>query len=143
MRGRCGVYHDLATLCSMADSRRSPHPLSLTQVLTFLQCDCSSRCFVEGEWVVDAEHVILVGTSGPASASGVLEVVALCVQTSGVIADPHEILVRIAGVFREPSITEAKCSCTAGLSAKCKHTSAVLIPHTCNRGLCTGRPHLR
>ncbi|XP_065308044.1 uncharacterized protein [Dermacentor albipictus] len=47
------------------------------------------------------------------------------VKTSGLTADPHEIVVRIADAFRDPSIVEAKCSCTAGLSQKCKHISAV------------------
>lgn len=81
---------------------------------------------------MDAEHLILVGTSGTVSSE--VEVVALCLQTSGVTADPHEIVVRITDAFRDPSIVEAKCSCTAGLSQKCKHISAVLI-HCYRSGL--------
>lgn len=58
----------------MAYLRRSPRTLSLVQILGFLQCDVNSRCFVEGERVVDAEHLILVGTSG--TVSNEVEVVA-------------------------------------------------------------------
>lgn len=83
MTGECinnlNEHERVLQCCSIVDSRRSSRLLSLTQILSFLQCDSSSRCFVEGEWVVDAEHLILVSTSGPASASGVLKVVTLCV----------------------------------------------------------------
>uniref|UniRef100_V5GI04 SWIM-type domain-containing protein n=1 Tax=Ixodes ricinus TaxID=34613 RepID=V5GI04_IXORI len=63
-----------------------------------------------------------------------MKIVSLCLQTSGLQAHPHVITVKFDNVCGDIKIVESECSCKAGMSEKCKHTSATLI-HCYRTGL--------
>ncbi|KAJ8939898.1 hypothetical protein NQ318_023238 [Aromia moschata] len=63
--------------------------LSLGKVFSYLQATPESRCVVEGEALVNAKHIILFGTTS--ATTKLVQIIALCLQTSGVKNSPHEI----------------------------------------------------
>uniref|UniRef100_A0A224Z1A9 SWIM-type domain-containing protein n=1 Tax=Rhipicephalus zambeziensis TaxID=60191 RepID=A0A224Z1A9_9ACAR len=109
----------------MATLNRINAALSLGAVLKFLNCGVGSRCFVEGEKVLAADHLILIVIKDFTGETA--EIVALCVQTSSLIGDPHQIFFKSKNLSSEPEVEEGKCSCVAGLSERCKHLCAALL----------------
>uniref|UniRef100_A0A224YZM6 Decapping nuclease n=1 Tax=Rhipicephalus zambeziensis TaxID=60191 RepID=A0A224YZM6_9ACAR len=109
----------------MATLSRVNAALSLSAVLMFLHCGVGSHCFVEGESVLVADHLNLIGiknfTGEPT------EIVALCVQTSSLFGEPYQIYFKLKNLSSEPEVEEGKCSCVAGLSERYKHLCAALL----------------
>ncbi|XP_040064900.1 uncharacterized protein LOC115325075 [Ixodes scapularis] len=109
----------------MADESRSYSSLSMKTILDFLDCTVESRCYVEAERLLDAKHLVLVGAKQRKGSD--LKIVSLCQQTSGLQAHPHVISTQFANVRGDIQIVESECTCKAGKSEKCKHSSATLI----------------
>lgn len=102
--------------------------LSLGSVFAYLKCNQDSRCFMEGEKLLNAKHVILVGIEKETDSRK--DIFALCLQTSALKMNPHE----LRGIFiiedDTVSVQKFTCTCKAGLSGTCKHVSAVLLKCT-------------
>lgn len=75
-------------------------------MLKFLDCGFESRCFVECERVLAAEHLILIGLKDLSGETA--EIIALCVQTSHLFGDPHQIFLRIKSLSSEPEVEEGR-----------------------------------
>ncbi|CAH1116416.1 unnamed protein product [Phaedon cochleariae] len=102
--------------------------LKLSEIFKYLDAKPDSRCIVEGEEVLHANHLILCGKKSSATQS--IKIAGLCLQTSALQGQPHQ----IEGTFsidNDVKIVEMKCSCKAGLSGTCKHISALLL--NCSR----------
>lgn len=106
--------------------------LSLGSIFSYLNCNVESRCFVEGEAILNANHLILTGCTEETDTTK--EIFALCLQTSGIKSNPHEIKGQLNIVEEKVSINGFVCSCKAGLSGSCKHIAAVLLK--CARYVC-------
>ncbi|VEN47855.1 unnamed protein product [Callosobruchus maculatus] len=102
--------------------------LTLGTVFAYLEATPDSRCFVEGEAILNAKHVILIGTTNISEV--MVEVLALCLQTSALRSAPHEIKGKLSVVEQKVEIQQLTCTCKAGLSGRCKHIAAVLIKCT-------------
>lgn len=98
------------------------------KVFSYLQATPESRCVVEGEALVSAKHIILLGTTS--ATMELVQIIALCLQTSGVKNSPHEINGKLIHKDGDVNIVEFTCTCKAGLSGICKHIAAVLIKCT-------------
>lgn len=99
--------------------------LTLGSIFSYLKCNVESRCFVEGEALLNAKHIILIGST--AETDTTKDIFALCLQTSGIKSSPHEIKGQLNIGEDQVSINGFVCSCKAGLSGSCKHTAAVLL----------------
>ncbi|XP_064479388.1 uncharacterized protein LOC135392609 [Ornithodoros turicata] len=114
--------------------------LPLSAVLRFLNCGVESRCFVEAERLLAARHLLLVGVKGRDGND--VNVIALCLRTAGIHENPHSVEVCLS--FEDSAgeeslrVLRSSCSCTAGLSEKCKHVSALLL-HCYRNGLASLR----
>ena len=95
--------------------------LEIGKVCKFAKCGVSSRNFVEGERLLNAGHVLNCGKIDESAEHNLL---AFCVQTSGVKERPHTIKGEICAGEKILSMT---CSCKAGLSEMCKHIVGVLL----------------
>ncbi|XP_064471985.1 uncharacterized protein LOC135386149 [Ornithodoros turicata] len=114
----------------MADGRSmSDKRLSLSDILRFVNLSEDSRSLVEGERLLDAEHVILCGKTEE-STSGV-EIVALCLSTSALKGDPHVVTASLKAQNDSFRVSKTSCTCKAGNSESCKHEVGVLL--LCNR----------
>ena len=78
------------------------------------------RPYEEGKRMYTANHVLYCGIS--AYNSGKTEVIALCIQSSAMHENPHEVKV----VIKENDLSYT-CFCKAGNLGKCKYCVAVLI----------------
>ncbi|KAH1000571.1 hypothetical protein HUJ04_012880 [Dendroctonus ponderosae] len=106
--------------------------LLLRTVFAYLNAHAESRCVVEGEELLNANHIMLIGiTSETDATKGIL---ALCLQTSALKSVPHELKGTLGLQENNIEIKTFKCSCKAGLSGTCKHISAVLLK--CTRACC-------
>ena len=83
-----------------------------------------SRCIIEGQEILNAKHIILLGKTSDTIDS--LEILALCLQTSEIKSRPHEIKGCFKIVENDVHIEAFQCSCKAGMSGTCKHIAAVL-----------------
>ncbi|KAJ3661629.1 hypothetical protein Zmor_006017 [Zophobas morio] len=99
--------------------------LKLSTVFEFLNATSTSRCFLEGERVLEANHIIQCGLKKQDSDK--YDIVAYCLQSSAIKKEPHE----LRGIFRvmnaKLAIESFQCSCKAGMSSCCKHVSATLL----------------
>ena len=95
--------------------------LEIGEVWKFAKCGVSSRNFVEGETLLNAGHVLNCGKIDRSAEHNLL---AFCVQTSGVKERPHSIKGEIGAGRKILSMT---CSCKAGLSEMWKHIVGVLL----------------
>lgn len=100
--------------------------LSLIEYMRYIGGTHSSRCVYEGEEVLNAGHVILCGKLS-SSTQDKLHLCALCLQTTSLTSDPHQIKGTLLKEDGQVQIEKMNCSCKAGNSGKCKHISAVLI----------------
>ncbi|KAG5893604.1 hypothetical protein JTB14_019275 [Gonioctena quinquepunctata] len=103
--------------------------LSMLEYMDYVNGNENSRCVHEGEEVVNAGHIILYGKTE--HTRNHIKLIALCLQSSAIYADPHEILGTLA---IEPNnkvkIVNMSCTCKAGLGGACKHISGALIQCT-------------
>ncbi|KAM7302213.1 uncharacterized protein ISCGN_017730 [Ixodes scapularis] len=118
----------MAELVRVGGTGRS---LLITSILAFANATLYSRCYEEADLLLQAKHLFLCGKT--ASTEDSADILALCLATSSVRGDPHEIHVKLvagddAFKFR---VGSASCSCVAGPSECCKHVVAVLLH--CNR----------
>ena len=95
--------------------------LEIGEVCKFAKCGVSSRNFVEGERLLNAGHVL---NCGKIDGSAEHNLLAFCVQMSGVKERPHTIKGEISAGGKILSMT---CSCKAGLSEMWKHIVGVLL----------------
>ena len=84
----------------------------------------SQRKFIEGERVYQAGHIIKCGKTEQFHKGNNLSFIAVCLQTSNLRENPHEIN---GEVSRSGEILKCSCSCKAGLGGKCKHIIAALL----------------
>ena len=98
--------------------------LKLSTVCNYLSATPASRCFVEGENVLEAEHLILCGTTHRMNEEWGLK--AFCLQSSHIKKDPHEIT-GVIKVGQHVEIENFVCTCAAGASGSCKHVAATLL----------------
>ncbi|KAK9720499.1 YqaJ-like viral recombinase domain [Popillia japonica] len=124
--------------------------LSILEYMRYLEGSQHSKCVVEGENVVNAGHLILAGKNQEACGPDVISVYGLCLQTSALDSNPHEIqenVISVYGLCLQTSALDSNpheitgklaittsvkfvkmhCSCKAGNSGRCKHVSAFLI----------------
>ena len=80
------------------------------------------RAYIEGELVLNANHLMLCGYLQKSNTN--LEIFALCLQSSALKDNPHEIKLTIDKVSKKIC---GRCSCKAGVAAKCKRGVAVLL----------------
>lgn len=99
--------------------------LSILEYMRYLDGSTHSKCVVEGENVLNAGHLILVGKTK--FTSDWINVYGLCLQSSAINSDPHEIKGTLTTQEATVKIKEMHCSCKAGNSGKCKHISALLV----------------
>lgn len=100
--------------------------LSILEYMRYLEGSQHSKCVVEGENVVNAGHLILAGKNQEACGPDVISVYGLCLQTSALDSNPHEITGKLA-ITTSVKFVKMHCSCKAGNSGRCKHVSAFLI----------------
>lgn len=100
--------------------------LSILVYMKYLGGSEHSKCVVEGENVLNAGHLILAGKIQETSCSNFIDVYGLCLQSSALDSNPHEITGRLS-IASSVKIINMLCSCKAGNSGKCKHISAFLI----------------
>ncbi|KAH0534595.1 hypothetical protein KQX54_005665 [Cotesia glomerata] len=96
--------------------------LSLNQVLDLIKATPKSRNFVEGEKIINAGHLIYNRLENQNNDQ--YDILSYCIQSSAFRDKPHEIKTVIQ---KNSQIVSSKCSCTAGLSERCKHITAVLL----------------
>ena len=82
------------------------------------------RNYVEGNKVVNANHFMYVGIISDDGRN--TEIIGLCLQTSDLYGNPHELQLHITQNNGE-KIISLKCSCYAGLSGNCKHCIGLLF----------------
>ena len=80
----------------------------------------SQRCWVEGEAVLQAKHIVACGIMAKNDTE--LKIMALCAQTSCLRGKPHEIVMTVTCTG-----FKITCSCKAGQSQRCRHCVAVLL----------------
>ena len=100
--------------------------LSLKSIFQYGECNENSRNFEEGERVINARHILIIGRRP--SPDHIYEIYSLVVQTSGLYDSPH----KIEGTIEKKNlkIHLFSCTCKSG-SSKCKHIIATLLH--CNR----------
>ena len=108
-------------------SRTAELSLAVKEICRYGACTPDSRNFQEGEKVINAGHILVIGKR-PSSNPAVYQIYALVLKTSALYDEPH----KIEGSIEKKSlqIQSFTCSCKAG-SDKCKHILAVLMH--CNR----------
>ena len=79
---------------------------------------------MEGENILEAEHLILCGTTHRMNEEWGLK--AFCLQSSHIKKDPHEIT-GVIKVGQHVEIENFVCTCAAGASGSCKHVAATLL----------------
>jgi hypothetical protein len=79
---------------------------------------------VEGEAVLNAGHIVCCGVVSRDENN--VTIFALCLQTSALQSDPHELNGKINIGSSEKRIS-VRCSCKAGLSGYCKYCIAILL----------------
>lgn len=110
--------------------RQEARALLLTSILDYANATKHSRCYEEADLLLQAGHLFLCGRTS--SSEDKVTIFALCLATSSVRGDPHEISVElVAGDGLKFRVQRAVCSCVAGTSECCKHAVAVLL--YCNR----------
>lgn len=62
--------------------------LSLPTIFKYLDATLNSRCFIEGEQILNSQHLILCGRK---NTDYNINVVSLCLQTSALQTHPHKI----------------------------------------------------
>ncbi|XP_046603613.1 uncharacterized protein LOC124297059 isoform X2 [Neodiprion virginianus] len=96
--------------------------MSYVNLLDYLESTTRSRNFIEGEQVVNANHLIYTGILSENEEQ--YELLSYCIQSSNTRGDPHEITTVIS---KTDKVISSVCSCTAGNSGTCKHSAGVLV----------------
>lgn len=99
--------------------------LRLKDIFNYCECDVNSRNYNEGESVLMANHVIVVGEEEIRTVEDEIKIYSLVLQTSNLNGPPHEIQGSICR--KTLSVKKFTCSCKAGAGGKCKHVTAVLL----------------
>lgn len=92
-------------------------PINFVQLMKY--AGDHSRMVTEGESILKASHLVLVGVKKIDKAG--VHVFGSCLQSSTIRNSPHEI-----NIILKDDDYNCECSCKAGL-AKCKHIFAVLL----------------
>jgi hypothetical protein len=99
--------------------------LSIIDYNSYMNSGKNSRTVIEGEELVNANHLTLCGITKKSHNS--FSIYALCLQTSALLSQPHTIEGSFDIGSRRALIHKFICSCKAGNGGRCKHISAVLI----------------
>lgn len=94
--------------------------LLVNEILDYLGSTPKSRNFIEGEQVVNSNHLLYRGILSESNDQ--YDLLSYCLQSSKNREDPHEINTVIA---KTGKVISSNCSCTAGQSQQCKHCAAV------------------
>lgn len=110
--------------------------LKMKDIFKFCNATPESRNYNEGEQVLAAQHVLLVGQMESDNESSI-KIYGLVLKTSGLTSPPHEVK---GTIIKEEKINRKKgtvsfelhleqftCSCKAGAGEQCKHIVAVLL----------------
>ncbi|XP_028131157.2 uncharacterized protein LOC114326897 isoform X2 [Diabrotica virgifera virgifera] len=96
--------------------------ISVSDIVEY--CGDSKRPLIEGEAVFDANHIFVCGIKSKSTTT--VEIFALCLQSSKIHDQPHEIDIKVSGEGTQKTI-KCACTCKAGAGQKCKHIIAVLL----------------
>lgn len=96
--------------------------LSIKDICAFAECSPSTRNFIEGENLLNCDH--LLACSIAEQTEDFFYLLGFCLQISNMRESPHQIKINVSV---NGKINVAECTCKAGLSAKCKHIVAVLL----------------
>ncbi|XP_064472617.1 uncharacterized protein LOC135387264 [Ornithodoros turicata] len=105
--------------------------LSLCEIFTFMDVSINSRTFVEGERILNSQHIVVCGRKASTSGAASTTIVGLCLSTSALKGNPHVVSAVLENADNGFKIYQASCTCRAGNSEKCKHIMGVLL--RCNR----------
>ncbi|XP_066586740.1 uncharacterized protein [Prorops nasuta] len=98
--------------------------ISLKSICIWAGTNPSQRNFVEGERIYQSGHIIKCGTNERSENDATISFTALCLQTSNLRGNPHE----INGIVSNTGdILNCVCSCKAGAGKKCKHIIGSLL----------------
>ncbi|OXU21062.1 hypothetical protein TSAR_014568 [Trichomalopsis sarcophagae] len=98
--------------------------ISMKSICDWAGSNPSQRKFIEGERVYKAGHIIKCGKSEQLQNGYTMTFTAVCLQTSNLRDNPHEINGQVSS---DGKILNCSCSCKAGLGEKCKHIIAALL----------------
>lgn len=98
--------------------------LEVADIYSWAETSASHRNFIEGNRVLEANHVIKIGKTVESVTGDCVYIIALCLQTSHLKESPHEIKGKLC---KNGKILSMTCSCKAGLGEKCKHILATLL----------------
>lgn len=101
--------------------------LNIADVVKFV--GDGDRKYVEGQHVLDAQHLMYCGITKKMQSG--LEILGLCLQSSGLNTKPPHELKLVVNYEMTPQGPSTKiactCSCIAGLLGNCKHSVALLV----------------
>ncbi|KAK0073941.1 hypothetical protein PV325_008977, partial [Microctonus aethiopoides] len=92
------------------------------EILDYLGSTLKRRNFIEGEQVVNPNHLLYTRILSESNEQ--CDLLSYCLQFSKNREDPHEINTVIV---KTGKVISSNCSCTAGKSQQCKHCAAVLL----------------
>ncbi|XP_051153377.1 uncharacterized protein LOC127276774 [Leptopilina boulardi] len=100
--------------------------LKLLQICDFVKGNLNRRNMTEGEAVLKAGQVVLVGCL--LKTENKIDIIGLVLQTSALTSFPH----KLEGILKFASnsnieIEQMDCSCKGGQSGACKHVVAILL----------------
>lgn len=82
------------------------------------------RKYEEGEELYKRKHIMYCGITK--KEENITEFLVLCIKSSDLWGDPHELNLKINTV-NEKKIIKVHCSCPGGTTGQCKHSIAALI----------------
>lgn len=102
--------------------------IRLNNIYKYAKATLESRNMIEGQAVLNSGNLLLCGISE--SSQDQFELYCLCMHSSTISSDPHEItgiLAMNGALSGDLHIKKMVCSCKAGLGQACKHIVAVLL----------------
>nr|CAI5831991.1 unnamed protein product [Callosobruchus analis] len=84
--------------------------LTLGPVFANIEATPDSRCFVKEEAILNANHIILIGTTNISEV--MVEVLALCLQSSALRSAPHEIKGKLSVIEQKVEIQQVTSTYT-------------------------------
>ncbi|CAI6369773.1 unnamed protein product [Macrosiphum euphorbiae] len=101
--------------------------ISLNDIFMYAKCTSSSRNLIEGEQVINSNHIVLCGKIQIENNANTTTIKSLVIQSSNLSEKPHEITGQLLMKGNLIEIIDFVCTCKAGASECCKHVVAVLL----------------
>lgn len=101
--------------------------LNLEHIFEFANSTVSSRNIREGQNVLNSKNLVFCGATS--INENKVDLLSLCLQTSGLNEEPHKIkgCIQINSQTKSTTIAQMSCTCKAGMGHNCKHIVAVLL----------------